>query len=68
MRFWKLAGASLALACVGVAQNLAPDVLLLRDIKSHMREELSRLPNYTCLETVARFRRGPAPPRSSRDS
>jgi hypothetical protein len=30
---------------------------LLARIKSHLREELSRVPNYTCLETVSRFRR-----------
>ena len=58
-RLWKFAGASLALACFGAAQNLAPNVLLLGRVKSHMREELSHLPNYTCLETIVRFRNEP---------
>src|SRR5579863_1374611 len=60
MRLWKIAGASLLLACVAAPQDLAPDVLLLARIKSHMREELSRIPNYTCLETISRFRKDPA--------
>jgi len=51
----RFTGASLILACVGWAQSLAPEVLLLARIKSHMREELSNLPNYTCLETITRF-------------
>src|SRR5438270_1481000 len=41
------------------AQSITPDVRLLVRIKSHMREELSHLPNYTCLETIARFRKEP---------
>ena len=55
MRFWKFAGALVPLACGAAAQNIAPEVLLLARIKTHMREELSQLPNYTCLETIARF-------------
>jgi len=55
MRFWKLAGSAVALACVAAAQGLSPDLQLLERIKSHMREEISQLPNYTCLETLARF-------------
>jgi hypothetical protein len=41
------------------AQDLSPDLHLLVRMKSHMREELSNLPNYTCLETVTRFHREP---------
>ena len=41
------------------AQDLSPDLQLLVRMKSHMREELSNLPNYTCLETVTRFHREP---------
>jgi hypothetical protein len=59
MRLWKIAGASLVLACVGTPQDLAPNVLFLARIKSHMREELSHIPNYTCLETISRFRKDP---------
>lgn len=44
---------------MGWAQGLAPEVLLLARIKSHMREELSNLPNYTCIETIARFHKEP---------
>src|SRR5580700_5328853 len=54
MRFWKLAGTALLLACLAAAQDRLPEQLLER-IKSHMRKELSQLPNYTCLETLARF-------------
>jgi hypothetical protein len=49
----------MVLACVGSAQELPPEVLLLARIKSHMREELSNLPNYTCLETITRFHKEP---------
>jgi len=44
-------------------QDLAPEVLLLARIKNHLREEFAHLPNYTCLETIARFHKeagGPA--------
>ena len=51
----KLAAALLVMSSDGAAQNFAPDVLLLSRIKSHMREELAHLPNYTCLETTTRF-------------
>jgi hypothetical protein len=37
------------------AQNLSPE--LLGHIKSHMGKELSKLPNYTCLETTHRYHR-----------
>jgi hypothetical protein len=68
MRLWKIAGASLVLACIAAPQDLAPDVLLLARIKSHLREELSHIPNYTCLETISRFRKDPAsdPPANRR--
>jgi len=50
------AGLVLALTCAAQTWELAPEVLLLRRIKDHMTAQLDRLPNYTCLETVARFR------------
>jgi hypothetical protein len=62
MRFWKLVVASFVLVCVAPAQDLAPEVLLLARIKSHLRAELSHVPNYTCLETIARFRKGAGHP------
>jgi len=43
----KIAGAWLVLASLGVTQDLPPEVRLLARIKSHMRGELSGLPNYT---------------------
>ena len=46
----------LLLVCAAAAQDLPPDVLLLARLKSQIREELSRTPNYTCLETVSRYR------------
>jgi len=57
MRLWRITGALVALTCGAVAQDLAPEVILLARIKAHLREELSHLPNYTCLETIARFHR-----------
>lgn len=41
----------------GSATAEVGDALLAR-IKSHMREELGHVTNYTCLETTARFHRG----------
>jgi len=46
--------AGLALALGARAQGLAPEVLLLARIKLHTRQELARLPNCSCLETVQR--------------
>lgn len=53
-------------ACVGgqlrpaLAQSPSPDQLVGR-MKAHLQAELSNLPNYTCLETVARFHKERAP-------
>lgn len=55
MRFWKLVSAALFLVCVAAPQGLSPELQSLQRIKAHMREELSQLPNYTCLETLTRF-------------
>lgn len=52
----KIAAAVLLSACNAYSQGLAPEVLLLSRIKRHLREELSHIPNYTCLETISRFR------------
>jgi len=41
-------------ALVLFAQDLPPGVLLLARIKRHMRQELTHLPDYTCLETAQR--------------
>jgi hypothetical protein len=40
--------------------GLPPGVLLLSRIKRHMREDLARLPDYTCLQTAQRFYKQPA--------
>jgi hypothetical protein len=45
MGFWKLAAPILAIACGAAAQGLAPETLLLAHIRSHMRDELSRVTN-----------------------
>ena len=46
------------LAWAAAAQALLPpDVLLLARVKSHMQQELARLPNCSCLETVRRDRK-----------
>jgi len=44
-----------AFAWSATAQDLPPDILLLSRIKAHMRNELAQLPNYTCLESIARY-------------
>src|ERR1700692_4299826 len=62
---------SLALICAGSlwlsaqtpeqSDALSPDVLLLAKVRLHALENLSRQPNYTCVETVERTRRsGPS--------
>jgi hypothetical protein len=46
----------LAVLCVP-AQELPPEVLTLARICSRVREAVNRLPDCTCVETVARFRK-----------
>ena len=50
----RIIGAGLGIALAAAAQDLPPGVLLLARVKAHMREELARLPNCSCLETVHR--------------
>ena len=56
MRFaFRIPAAVLASALCAAAQNdLPPGVLLLARVKVHMRQELARLPNCSCLETIHR--------------
>ncbi len=49
----RIIGAGLGIVLAG-AQDLPPGVLLLARVKAHMRAELARLPNCSCLETVHR--------------
>jgi len=42
--------------CALRAQSVAPEVLMQARIKAHAVHELENVPNYTCLETVSRFR------------
>jgi len=42
------------LSAAAAAQDLPPGMLLLARVKAHMRQELARLPNCSCLETVHR--------------
>jgi hypothetical protein len=53
LRIW---AAGLGLAWTASTQGLPPGTLLLARVKAHMREELARLPNCSCLETVHRDR------------
>ncbi len=46
--------AGLILPAAAVAQDLPPEVLLLSRVRRHIQEELRRLPNISCLETVQR--------------
>ncbi len=39
--------------------ELPRDLVLLRNVKARMKQNLARVPNYTCLETMARTRRAP---------
>jgi hypothetical protein len=59
MRFCILTAACVVVTLAGTAQDLAPEVLLLARIKSHMREQVSQIPFYTCLETIVRFHKEP---------
>ncbi len=42
-------------ACTAAAQGLSAELLLRSRIKAHVRDQVARLPNCTCLETVTRF-------------
>ncbi|HTD43810.1 MAG TPA: hypothetical protein VK687_06495, partial [Bryobacteraceae bacterium] len=44
----------LILPAAAFAQDLPPEVLLLSRVRRHVQEELQRLPNISCLETVQR--------------
>ena len=44
----------LVVAGIAAAQSVSPEVLLLARVKAHTRQELARLPNCSCLETVRR--------------
>src|SRR5579883_721497 len=50
---------------VGLAQDtpdgLPPGILLLSQIKRHVREELAHLPDYTCLQTARRYQKDGSP-------
>ena len=65
-RLCRTATAILLTAGAAIPQDLAPEVLLLSRIKRHLREELAHVPNYTCLETISRFRDDPKSPLQSR--
>src|SRR5579862_3258424 len=58
-RLREVAAVFFLLASTAIPQDLAPEVLLLSRIKRHLREELARTPDYTCLETISRFRNDP---------
>lgn len=46
--------AAVIFAGMAIPQDLPPGVLLLSRVKHHIQEELKKLPNITCLETVQR--------------
>ena len=51
----RIPAVALTLALSAVAQSgLPPGILLLARVKAHTRQELGRLPNISCLETVRR--------------
>src|SRR5690349_16289642 len=47
-----------ALLCQAEQNVLPPDLQLLAGVKARIAENLDRLPNYTCLQTIERSRRG----------
>src|SRR5262245_46878599 len=47
-------------ASLAAQENISPEALLLSRIKVRAAENLTRLPNYTCLETIERSTRGPS--------
>src|SRR5215471_12379672 len=51
----RLAWLVAAIAWAGAAQDLDPEVLQRARIRLHLAEEVARVPNYTCLETIARY-------------
>ena len=55
---WILA-AGLIFAGAAPSQDLPPGVVLLGAVKRHIRDELQRLPNISCLETVRREHQPP---------
>jgi hypothetical protein len=55
-RCLKVVAVTLLAASAAAPQDLAPEVLLLSRIKRHLRDELAHTPNFTCLETISRFR------------
>lgn len=58
MRIGCVALATFLCCALAQAQNeVAPSVLLLARIKLRMAENLDRLPNYTCVETIERSQR-----------
>ena len=61
MKGWALLGLAAITALAATAQNIAPDVLLLSRVRDHARQQLAHLPNYTCTQTIQRFRKGPGP-------
>src|SRR6202035_3745851 len=62
MSSFKAFAAWAALAALAARQqDVAPELLLLSRIRDHVRQELAHLPNYTCLETVQRFRKANGP-------
>src|ERR1700694_2080018 len=58
--YWTKVAAGFLL-CISVspsiAQELAPEILLLARIKVRAAENLQRLPNYTCTQTIERSHR-----------
>lgn len=60
MGFKRSSASLLLLVAAGSAaagDNLPPDVILLARFKQTIRQDLARIPNYTCLETMQRFQR-----------
>ena len=53
---------ALAMAAIAtfpaLGQDIPPEVLLLSRVRGHVRDELAHLPNYTCTQTMQRFRKG----------
>jgi hypothetical protein len=60
MRYaWFTLAAGFLVARAAIPQDLPPGVLLLSRVRRHTEEELKRLPNISCLQTVRRYEQLP---------
>src|SRR5689334_22387274 len=57
---WRVLVLGMAALSAGAADEAWDRIVLLQKVKRHVAEAAKRLPDYTCLETSARYRRNSA--------